>query len=66
MQYQQRMGDLFEHSAAERLRKEAPFARRVAPRTLDELVGQADILGPGKILRRVLVEQERAKVAAGD
>ena len=29
--------DLFELAAADRLRKEAPLARRVAPRTLDEL-----------------------------
>ncbi len=47
-------GDLFEKSAAERLRKEAPLARRTAPRTLDEIVGQSSILGPGKILRRAI------------
>ncbi len=46
--------DLFEHAAAERMRKEAPLARRVAPRTLDELVGQTHILAPGKILRRAI------------
>jgi putative ATPase len=46
--------DLFENAAADRLRREAPLARRVAPRTLDELVGQAHILGPGKILRRAI------------
>ena len=46
--------DLFEHSAAERLRQEAPLARRVAPRTIDELVGQDHILGAGKILRRAI------------
>ena len=46
--------DLFEQSAAERLRKEAPLARRVTPRTLDEIVGQEKILGPGKILRRAI------------
>ncbi len=44
--------NLFEHAAAERLRKEAPLARRVAPRSIDELLGQDHILGPGKILRR--------------
>lgn len=50
-----RMGeDLFEASAAERIKKEAPLARRVAPRTLDEIVGQDAILGPGKILRRAI------------
>ncbi len=46
--------DLFEHAAAERLRKEAPLARRMAPRTLDEIAGQGHILGPGKILRRAI------------
>ncbi len=46
--------DLFEQAAAERLRKEAPLARRVAPRTLDDLVGQEHILAPGKILRRAI------------
>ncbi len=46
--------NLFEHAAAERLRKEAPLARRVAPRQLDEIIGQDHILGPGKILRRAI------------
>ena len=46
--------DLFKHAAAERLRKEAPLARRVAPRKIDDLVGQEHILGPGKILRRAI------------
>jgi len=45
---------LFERAAAERLRQEAPLARRVAPRSLDEIVGQDAILGPGKILRRAI------------
>jgi len=46
--------DLFENAAADRLRKEAPLARRVAPRTLDELLGQEHILAPGKMLRRAI------------
>ena len=50
--------DLFEQSAAERLRSEAPLARRAAPRTLDEIIGQDHILGPGKILRRA-IESDR-------
>ncbi len=50
--------DLFEISAAERLRREAPLARRVAPRSLDEILGQDHILGQGKILRRA-VESDR-------
>lgn len=50
--------DLFEKAVAERLRQEAPLARRVTPRSLDEIVGQDAILGPGKILRRA-VEADR-------
>lgn len=46
--------DLFEMAAADRLRREAPLARRIAPRILDELIGQDHIVGPGKILRRAI------------
>ncbi len=46
--------DLFERAAAERMRREAPLARRVAPRTIDELLGQEAILGEGRILRRAI------------
>ncbi len=46
--------DLFEQAAAERMKREAPLARRVAPRSLDEIVGQDRILGPGRILRRAI------------
>ena len=46
--------DIFENAAAARLHREAPLARRVAPRTLDDLLGQEQILGPGKILRRAI------------
>ncbi len=48
------MADLFEHAAADRMRREAPLARRLAPRNLDDLVGQEHIIGPGKMLRRAI------------
>ncbi|GMU92901.1 MAG: ATPase AAA [Candidatus Hydrogenedentota bacterium] len=51
-------GDLFEHATAAQARREAPLARRVAPRTIDDLIGQDHILGPGKILRRA-IESDR-------
>ncbi|NLN93950.1 MAG: replication-associated recombination protein A [Candidatus Hydrogenedens sp.] len=35
-------------------RKEPPLARRIAPRSLDEIRGQEHILGPGKLLRRAI------------
>jgi len=46
--------DLFSHSMHERMKSEAPLAARMRPRTLDEFVGQADIVGPGKLLRRAI------------
>jgi len=46
--------DLFEHASVDRLRKDAPLARRVTPRSLDEIVGQDHVLGPAKVLRRAI------------
>jgi putative ATPase len=34
----------------------APLADRMRPRTLDEIVGQSHLIGPGKVLRRSLEE----------
>ncbi len=50
--------DLFDESAKEYRDKNAPLAYRMAPRTLDEVVGQEEILGKDKLLRR-LVESDR-------
>ena len=47
------MPDLFESSVP------PPLAERMRPRTLDEFVGQNDLVGEGKILRRIL---ERGKL----
>jgi putative ATPase len=46
--------DLFEHSQQEQIRREAPLAARMRPRTLNEFVGQEHIVGPGKLLRRAI------------
>ncbi len=48
------MADLFDHAVKERIASEAPLAARMRPRTLDEFVGQADIVGPGRLLRRAI------------
>ena len=40
----------------------APLADRMRPRTLDAFVGQEHILGPGKLLRRALRDQDRQTV----
>jgi putative ATPase len=46
--------DLFDQAQAERARSESPLALRMRPRTLDEFVGQHEIVGPGKLLRRAI------------
>ena len=52
------MADLFAAAAEERLRSTAPLAARLRPRTIDDVVGQEHLVGPGRPLRR-LVEQDR-------
>ena len=47
------MSDLFTQAAARDL-SNAPLAERVRPRTLAEVVGQAHLLGEGKLLRRAI------------
>jgi putative ATPase len=46
--------DLFDHAVQETIRQEAPLAARMRPRNLDEFVGQENIIGPGKLLRRAI------------
>ncbi len=50
--------DLFSAAAEQRLRDQAPLAARLRPRTIDDVVGQEHLVGPGRPLRR-LVEQDR-------
>ncbi|HUR78250.1 MAG TPA: replication-associated recombination protein A [Acidimicrobiales bacterium] len=49
---------MFEANLREQLRKQAPLADRLRPTTLDEIVGQEHLLGPGRPLR-TLVESDR-------
>src|SRR5262245_47005009 len=46
--------DLFSEARAGNRQKARLLAARMRPRTLDEFVGQAHFLGPGKLLRRTL------------
>jgi putative ATPase len=48
------MADLWKTKRDERTRSVEPLAVRMRPRTLDEIAGQSHILGPGKLLRRML------------
>jgi putative ATPase len=50
--------DLFSAAAEQKLRDQSPLAARLRPRSLDEIVGQEHLVGPGKPLRR-LVEADR-------
>jgi putative ATPase len=47
------MQDLFEKDD-NKSRQKMPLAARMAPRQLDEFIGQESILGPGKLLRRLI------------
>ena len=52
------MTDLFGAAAEARLTSRAPLAARLRPRSLDEVVGQSELLGPGRPLR-ALIESDR-------
>jgi putative ATPase len=59
-------GSLFQEPAPARGRAEgeprpdAPLADRIRPRTLDEILGQDEVLGPGRPLRRA-IEQDQLR-----
>lgn len=52
------VGTLFDDAADEALMQGAPLAARMRPRTLDEFVGQAEVVGPETALR-IAIESDR-------
>ena len=46
--------DLFEANRREQLQRRGPLSSRMRPRTLDEFVGQEQVLGPNTVLRRAI------------
>src|SRR5437762_4396476 len=50
------VSDLFADAAQQRMSQVAPLAMRLRPRTLDEFVGQEQILGEGSALRLAIAE----------
>jgi putative ATPase len=52
------VADLFEPIREKRRAATMPLAARMRPRTLEEFAGQSHILGPGKLLRR-MIEADR-------
>jgi putative ATPase len=51
--------NLFEQGLSE---KNVPLAERLRPRTLGEMVGQPHLLGPGKVLRRLIETDQLSSV----
>lgn len=59
------MSDLFEQppeGKAESVSTQRPLAARMRPRTLEDIVGQDHILGPGKLLRRAIEADRLASI----
>jgi putative ATPase len=54
--------DLFENALEERFDQYAPLAARMRPRNLDEVVGQAHILGEGRALRALIASGDISSV----
>jgi putative ATPase len=50
--------DLFDHAMEDRMKTEAPLAARMRPQTLEDFIGQEEIFGEGRLLRRA-VEADR-------
>ncbi len=46
--------ELFDWRRAQLTDQAAPLAARMRPRTLDEFIGQDEIIGPGRLLRRAI------------
>ncbi|MFQ6001884.1 MAG: replication-associated recombination protein A, partial [Anaerolineae bacterium] len=56
------MSDLFEYSRREEIAKQAPLAVRMRSRTLEEFVGQEEIVGPGRLLRRAIEADQLSSI----
>ena len=54
--------DLFDYMAQQKKKEEAPLAARMRPETLDEIVGQEDIIGKDKMLYRAIKADKLSSV----
>jgi putative ATPase len=50
--------DLFDHALEKRMTREAPLAARMRPRSIEDFLGQEEIVGQGRLLRRA-IESDR-------
>ena len=58
------MDELFneDQPVTETAAAQAPLAARMRPRTLEDVVGQDHIIGPGKLLRRAIVADRMGSI----
>jgi len=49
---------LFYQKETDEVKKQSPLADRIRPETLDEFVGQEDVVGEGRILRKMIKEDK--------
>ncbi len=54
--------DIFEANRQRQLSAHGPLATRMRPRSLDELVGQEHVLGPGSLLRKAIESDRLASI----
>lgn len=54
--------DLFSYMAQKKQDVSAPLAMRMRPRTLDEVAGQREIIGKGRLLRRAIMADKLSSV----
>ena len=56
------MAELWAQEHAERLAEARPLADRMRPTTLDEVIGQAQVLGPDTLLRRMITADRMGSI----
>lgn len=54
--------DFFDLINEEKQKTDAPLAERMKPRTLDEFYGQEHVLGPNKLLRRLIIADRLSSI----
>jgi len=58
--------DLFDQHRRQLAETEAPLAARMRPRTLDEFIGQDQMIGPGRLLRRAIIADQLSSLIFTD
>src|SRR5687768_9683208 len=56
------MPDLFDYAREQRQEKDMPLAARIRPRTIEEFVGQEEVVGEGRLLRRAIIADQLTSI----